>query len=188
MKPEPALAAPRHRGFTLIEVLVALAIVAFGLIAVFGQLNQSVTAANYLRNKTLAHWVAMNRLAELRLSGAFPASGTSSDEYPMANMNWRYEEKFSETQVASLRRVDITVALEADPDRPLATVAAFLGRPQPAPTSGGPGWGAIDPNAPEEPAPEASTAPTPKPGPETPPVPTPQPPGVPKPPPAEPSE
>lgn len=158
----------RQRGFTLIEVLVAMAIVAFGLIAVFGQLNQSATAASYLRNKSLAHWVATNRLAELRLSGIFPAAGQSSDEYSMGNATWRYEETFSETPVASLRRVDITVALADDPDRPLATAVGFLVRPAPSgATGGGPGWPIPDPEASAEP--ETSAAP-PQPEPPAPPA------------------
>ena len=56
-------------GFTLIEVLVALAIVAIGMAAVLGALNSSADTVSYLRDKTFAQWVALNRIAGLRLSG-----------------------------------------------------------------------------------------------------------------------
>ena len=124
------------RGFTLIEVLVALTIIAFGLIAVFGQLSQSASAATRLRDKTLAHWVAMNTLTEMRLRGDFPAVGTQSDDVEMANTRWRYEIKTSETASEYLRRADITVAFEDKPDRPLATAIGFLGRQTTSQTQG----------------------------------------------------
>jgi general secretion pathway protein I len=156
------------QGFTLVEVLVALAIVAFGLIAVFGQMNQTATAASRLREKTLAGWVAMNELAKLRLSGEFPAVGTRSDEIEMANQRWHYEMRISETEGDYLRRADVTVALADAPGRPLATAAGFVA--ESATTAPGPaatGWPLItgeelaagaapppQPNAPPVPMPE----------------------------------
>lgn len=121
----------RHAGFTLVEVLVALAIVAFGLVAVFGQMNQSATAAIRLRDKTLAEWVAMNRIAEMRLSGQYPGVGTQSDDVEMADVRWRYEVRISETEGNYMRRADVTVARSDAPDRPLATAVGFI--PQPIP-------------------------------------------------------
>jgi general secretion pathway protein I len=121
-------------GFTLVEVLIALAIIAFGLIAVFGQLNQSALAAARLRDKTFAHWIAMNLITEKRLSGQFPADGTESDEIEMANARWRYEIRFTATSVEDLRRADVTVAFADTPDRPLATASGFFME-----TPGGPG-------------------------------------------------
>jgi general secretion pathway protein I len=119
----------RIRGFTLLEVLVALAIVAFGLIGVFSQLGQSATAAARLRDKTLANWVALNEISRLRLSGQYPSVGTSSDEVEMASRRWRYEIGISETEGDYLRRVEVTVAFSDDPERPIATAIGFVARP-----------------------------------------------------------
>lgn len=116
----------RTAGFTLIEVLVALAIIAFGLVAVFGQVSQSASAAARLRDKTLANWVAINTLTEMRLRGDFPGVGIQSDDVEMANVRWRYEIRISETASDALRRADVTVALDEDPERPLATAIGFL--------------------------------------------------------------
>ena len=138
----------RNGGFTLIEVLVALAIIAFGLVAVFGQVSQTASAASRLRDKTLAHWVAINAVTELRLRGDFPAVGTQSDDIEMANTRWRYEIKISETASDKLRRADVSVAFEDDPGRPLATTVGFL--PQPGETTGlapaGSGWPLVSPD------------------------------------------
>lgn len=128
------------RGFTLVEVLVALAIIAFGLAAVFGQLSQSATAASRLRDKTLAHWVAVDRLTELRLTGAFPSAGVSSDEIEMANTRWRYEIKVSTTDTDDLRRADVSVGFADAPDRPVATVTGFLAARRTAPGPATSGW------------------------------------------------
>ena len=131
--------SPRQSGFTLLEVLVALVIVALGLMAAFGQVNQTLTVATRLRDKTLAHWVATNEMTRLRLLAEFPAIGSRSDEVEMANTNWRYTIKVVKTPVEALRRVDISIAFAERPDRVVTTLTGFLGRPPPAaPGAGAP--------------------------------------------------
>jgi len=107
-------------------VLVALVIVALGLIAAFGQVNQTVTTAIRLRDKTIAHWVAMNEMTRLRLLGEFPATGSRSDEVEMARTTWRYTVKVIKTESAEFRRVDISVSPAERPDMVVTTVSGFL--------------------------------------------------------------
>jgi len=64
------------RGFTLLEVLIALAVLAIGMIAVIGTAGTSTRTAAELKEETFAHWVAMNELASLRLSANWPSLGT----------------------------------------------------------------------------------------------------------------
>ncbi|MDH5275424.1 MAG: type II secretion system minor pseudopilin GspI [Gammaproteobacteria bacterium] len=121
------MASPgRQYGFTLLEVLVALVIVALGLIAAFGQVNQTITTASRLRDKTIAHWVAMNEMTRLRLKGEFPATGSRSDEVEMARTTWRYTIKVVKTEMATFRRVDISVSPADEPDAIVTTVSGLL--------------------------------------------------------------
>ena len=129
---EPA----RQSGFTLLEVLVALVIVALGLMAAFGQVNQTLTVSSRLRDKTLAHWVAVNEMTRLRLLGEFPAIGSRSDEVEMARTSWRYTINVVKTPLDALRRVDISVAFADRPDSVVTTLTGFLGRPQAAAQGG----------------------------------------------------
>jgi general secretion pathway protein I len=122
----------RESGFTLLEVLVALVIVALGLMAAFGQVNQSLTVASRLRDKTLAHWIATNEMTKLRLLAEFPPIGSRSDEVEMARTEWRYTITVVKTPAEALRRVDISVAFAERPDTVVTTLTGFLGRPPPA--------------------------------------------------------
>lgn len=65
------------RGFTLLETLVALAILAIALSAAFRAVGATTGSAEGLRDRLLADWVAQNRLAELRAAGSFPPSGAT---------------------------------------------------------------------------------------------------------------
>lgn len=114
------------RGFTLLEVLVALVIVGLGMMAVFTQLNQSLSAASRLRDKTIANWVAVDRITELRVTGGYPKIGQLEDEIQMANSTWLYTIDVSQTPVDNLRRLDVSVSFVDTPDDILAEVAGFV--------------------------------------------------------------
>jgi general secretion pathway protein I len=115
------------RGFTLIEVLVAMAILSLGMIAVFSGMSQSLNVTARLRDKTLASWIALDRITELQVTGEYPDAGNRSDEVEMARMQWAYEMKISSIPQMEMRRIDITVSFADSPDDILATVIGFIG-------------------------------------------------------------
>lgn len=123
----------RQRGFTLLEVLVALGIVATALAALVRAGSDNATTAAYLRDKSLAEWVALNRIAELRLQEEWPSPGTREGEARMADRRWTWTVEVSETFDPDVRRADVTVHAADTEDGSGGAVrrAAFLGRPQP---------------------------------------------------------
>jgi len=136
----------RVTGFTLIEVMVALVIVSLGMMAVHTQLNRYVAAAAYVEQKTLASWIATNKLTELAIGPTWPALGDSDEDLEFARQQWRCEIEVSETEVPNLRRVDVSVRLLNDPERVVHKVSALIEPPAPtgflppqwsAPPSGG---------------------------------------------------
>ncbi len=120
----------RPKGFTLLEVLVALVIIGLGMMAVFDQLNQMLTTAARLRDKTFATWIAEDRITELQVNGQYPKVGDQSDEVEMAGADWAYTIKISQIPNMDLRRVDVTVSFVDSPEDILAEVAGFVTPPQ----------------------------------------------------------
>src|SRR3569833_2059576 len=88
----------RERGFTLIEILVALAIIATAVAAIVAGVSGYVSNAAYLRDRTLAQWVVMNKVAELQLGNDWPPPGTQHGESLMADHEWSWEVKISATK------------------------------------------------------------------------------------------
>jgi len=118
----------RVRGFTLIEVLAALVIVALGMLGVIEAVTQSARNGTYLREKTLAHWIALNVITEKRLQPEPPSVTESSGDVEFAGQRWRWSMQVTQTQVASLRRMDVSVRPADAPDSSaLATVTGFYG-------------------------------------------------------------
>jgi general secretion pathway protein I len=137
-------------GFTLLEVLVALAIVALGLMAAFGQLNQTASTSARLRDKTFAHWVAQDRLTELRLQREFPPLGNRSGEVEFAGVAWKYTLRVEATPRPDVRRVEVDVAFAERPEARLTTLTGFLGQLPVPPGPAAPpeaDWFVIDPDA-----------------------------------------
>jgi general secretion pathway protein I len=115
-------------GFTLIEVLVALIVVGLGMLAVIQTVSQTANNTSYIREKTLAHWIAMNQLTKVRLQPNAPALDKSSDEVKMAGRDWRWTMEVKQTPVESIRRIEIRVRPAEAPEKTsLAYVAGFYG-------------------------------------------------------------
>ncbi|HEY4368553.1 MAG TPA: type II secretion system minor pseudopilin GspI [Steroidobacteraceae bacterium] len=126
--PTRAPTARGVRGFTLIEVLAALIIVSLGMLGVIEAVSQTARNSTYLRDKTLAHWVAMNRLTQARLEPQPPKIDKSSDEVEMADRRWRWTMEVTQSPLPSVRRIDISVrAAEAKDGTSIASVSGFYG-------------------------------------------------------------
>jgi general secretion pathway protein I len=95
------------RGFTLLEVLIALAIVAMSVGALLGTVTSSASNVIYLKEKTLAEWVALNRLAEVRIDKAMPAKGKRTGSSTMGGQRWEWEEEVIELPIKGMFRIDV---------------------------------------------------------------------------------
>ena len=120
----------RQRGFTLIEVVIALAIAALALTAATAAVSQMVDGANAMRERTYASWIAHNHIAELRLANQVPEVDTTTSDVTYADFEWSLETDITETGVENLFRVDVTVALSGS-DYTIGTVTGFIGEPVP---------------------------------------------------------
>lgn len=123
--------AHRIRGFTLLEVLIALVFLALAMSAIIATVGVSIRDAAELQDKTFAHWVAMNELTSLRLAAALPAIGTQKGNAEMAGQKWNWQAVVSTTQDPDLLRVDIDVSNALAPDSVSASLVGFIGPPLP---------------------------------------------------------
>lgn len=126
-------------GFTLLETLVALVIVALGMTAVHSQLNRYALGAGFIEEKVLASWIASNRIAELSVAPQWPPLGETRDELEYAQRTWIWRTEISQTPVDNLRRVEVSVALADEPERIIQSVSGLL-EPPPPPGIPPPAW------------------------------------------------
>ena len=106
----------KSRGFTLLEVMVALAILAIALAASVRSVGEQARARDLLRDDSYARWVAANLIAETRISEGFPLPGTREGQSRMADRIWRWRLIVSETPEGDMRRLDAEVY---DGDEPI---------------------------------------------------------------------
>lgn len=122
---------PKTRGFTLIEIMVAMAIIAIALASLMKASGNHTHSAAYLKAKTLAHYVAMNEVTRLQLSKEWPDLGSSSKSTEMAGIEWYWTREVEKTgdESGNIRGVKFTIYQDDKRTQNLAQVQAFISNP-----------------------------------------------------------
>ncbi|MCK4838928.1 MAG: type II secretion system minor pseudopilin GspI [Desulfobulbaceae bacterium] len=125
----------KHKGFTLLELLVALAILSIVALTALKNNSSMIANASYLRDKTVAHWVAMNKAAELRLAGQLVVDDGQEGKTVMAERRWNWQVTGKATQDPDIQLVNIEVWSElsdkaelSDKGTSLASLSMYLGQ------------------------------------------------------------
>ena len=101
-----------RRGFTLIEVMVALLVITLGMGAVISTTGESGWKSSHLRESTIASWVAHNEIAQFRARRTWTDATRRSGDVEMANVTWEWEMTIKETPNTSIREVEVEVRLK----------------------------------------------------------------------------
>ncbi len=121
---------PRASGFTLVEVMVALAVVAVALPALLFTLYQQIDGIGYIRDRSLAQMVASNKMTEYRLISRARSSllvGADSGVATLADRDWYWRVTTEATEVPEFYRVEVLVGLDEElDDRQLSRLTAFM--------------------------------------------------------------
>jgi general secretion pathway protein I len=121
--------AARCNGFTLLEVLVALTIIALSLGALISTSGSHASSAGYLKQKTIAHWVAMNEVTRLQVEKAWPGKGDTKGSTAMAGAEWYWTLTVKETEDDDSRQVEYRVYLDKDREYSLTRLVGYLSKP-----------------------------------------------------------
>lgn len=117
----------RNRGFTLLEILVAMTVLAIAMAAVIKTLGAQARNSEYLELRTLASWVAQNKAAEFQLSKQWPGTGEQNGSAQFAGRDWQWDTRVTNTEDPNIRRLDVRVSQDK---KTVASVIAYLGQPK----------------------------------------------------------
>ncbi len=120
------------RGFTLLEVLVALGILTFSMMALMHSISTASQHSHMLDEHTQGYLLASNKLVELQVYQEWPKTGTQTEKVEWNQQQWRLETKVSEGPYPGTRRVDISVGPEPEGSKswqPVYSTLSMLGAP-----------------------------------------------------------
>lgn len=101
----------KQRGFTLLEVLVALAVFSVAAISLMKVSESQLRLSQRMEEKTFAHWIALNMITEMQTGQDWPNLGEQTGKVSMAGREWKVVIKTQETPVKEVRRVEVAVGL-----------------------------------------------------------------------------
>jgi general secretion pathway protein I len=116
----------RHRGFTLLETLVALAILAISLGAILRTAGTQTQHTEQLRLRLLADWVAQDRMALHAARGDWIAAGSQNGEETQAGIRFLWKEEISATPNPAFRKIEVTISAPEDDKYALRKLTGYL--------------------------------------------------------------
>jgi general secretion pathway protein I len=121
----------RARGFTLLEILVALTVLAVAMGAIIKATSDYTAGVMHLRERTLAEWVARDVLNDFQVRNAWPPVGERKGSMEMGHFTWTWRAVISRTDEDDLRRMDVKVSPEdsGKDTQPVTVLSGFLRRP-----------------------------------------------------------
>ncbi|MDR2111667.1 MAG: type II secretion system minor pseudopilin GspI [Candidatus Accumulibacter sp.] len=120
----------RMHGFTLLETLVALAIIGIAMAAAMRSTRFAIDTVSDLKARTAAGWVAQNLASELRATRVFPPMGASSGRAVQGRQEFLWRQEIGGTPNYSFRRVEIKVFLPERPEYAVARQIVYVARQQ----------------------------------------------------------
>ena len=111
--------------FTLLEIMVALTIIAIAMGAIIENTTASTRNANYLKQKTVAGWVALNQISLVRAKREWGSTSNKQGEVEMAGQQWLWKLKILKTDDVNMRRLEISV-FDSN-DELMASLTGFMG-------------------------------------------------------------
>jgi len=120
----------QSRAFTLLEVLVALTVIAITLGAVIKTTSDQTASTTYLKQKTIGHWVAMNTLNQLLLEKKWPSLGKSTDSVSMAGHEWHWQREVVKTLSPDSRKIIYRVFSDSEHQQQVSQLTGYVTDPR----------------------------------------------------------
>jgi general secretion pathway protein I len=120
-----------QKGFTLIEVMLAMAVFSIAGIAILGTADTNARNLGYLESKIVASWVASNQLVEVTLDTSWPPKNNKKGKVELAGQEWFWQQKVEKTTDKNLRSIVMEVRLDEKAPSALATLVTYIAKQQP---------------------------------------------------------
>ncbi len=105
---------------------MALTIIAISLGALLSTSGAQANSVSYLKQKTLAHWVSMNELTQLRILGELPDVGEKKGSTKMANHEWHWIQTTKKTEQDNTRQITYKIFADKDYQQNLTSFIGYV--------------------------------------------------------------
>jgi general secretion pathway protein I len=118
----------KHRGMTLLEVMVALVIFALTGTAVMKAATEHLSGVGQIEEITFATWVANNRLTQVHLATTWPPKNNQKGSEDMADRTWYWQQQVMKTNDKDMLSIVVSVSLEEQFDQSITSVTSFVAK------------------------------------------------------------
>lgn len=117
-----------EKGFTLIEVMLAMAVFSIAGIAILGTADTNARNLGYLESKILASWVASNQLVEITLDDTWPPKNNKKGKVELAGLEWFWQQKVVKTTDKDMRAIVLEVRLDEKDPSALTSLMTYISK------------------------------------------------------------